>query len=108
LSSFQSIRQAAEVLTAQNRELDSLTLNAGTMMTSFGPTEVGIEQQVGVNHFGHLLLTQLLLPMVEATSSPTVPATIVVLTSMAHLDSRGVYLTLEALNDGDTYSRVKA
>jgi NAD(P)-dependent dehydrogenase (short-subunit alcohol dehydrogenase family) len=110
LGSFKSIRQAAKDFTAKHNALHSLILNAGIMMTPFGLTEDTIEQQIGVNHFGHFLLTQLLLPVVEASSEPASPATIVVLSSMAHYESykEGVRLSLAAMNNESAYDTVKA
>lgn len=105
LGSFKSIRTAAKEFTDKHQTLHSLVLNAGIMMNPFGLTEDGIELQFGVNHMGHFLLTQLLLPTVEATATPTDPATVVVLTSMSHFSSypEGVRLTLEEVNDANTY-----
>jgi len=110
LGSFTSIRDAAKEFTAKHDELHSLILNAGIGLPPFGLTEDGIEQQFGVNHIGHFLLTQLLLPTVEASSTPAAPTTIVAVTSMAHFDSHpeGVHTTLAALNNKETYSPDKA
>jgi NAD(P)-dependent dehydrogenase (short-subunit alcohol dehydrogenase family) len=59
LGSFASIRSCAAGLAAKHHpSLDSLILNAGIMMTPFSLTEDGLESQIGVNHFGHFLLTK--------------------------------------------------
>lgn len=54
--------------------------NAGVMATPHGHTEDGFETQVGVNHFGHFLLTKLLAPNLVAAA----PARVVVVSSGAH------------------------
>jgi WW domain-containing oxidoreductase len=42
--------------------IDTLICNAGLMSTKYQETKEGLEMTVGVCHFGHFLLTQLLLP----------------------------------------------
>ncbi|KAF7595011.1 hypothetical protein BBP40_007612 [Aspergillus hancockii] len=67
LSSFQSIREAAEYFCAQCDRLDTLILNAGTMANPPELTKEGFEIQFGTNHIGHFLLTTLLLPTLQRT-----------------------------------------
>ena len=63
-SSFDSIRSFVDAYNKQVGKLDVLINNAGIMMTPYGKTKDGLEQQIGTNHFGHFLLTVLLLPLV--------------------------------------------
>jgi len=66
LSSFQSVRTFAENVKAVYSHIDVLINNAGIMAVN--PREVtadGLEAQIGVNHFGHYLLTCLLFPLLE-------------------------------------------
>ena len=44
---------------------DELFDNAGVAEVTEQRTADGFELQIGVNHFGHFLLTQLLLPLME-------------------------------------------
>jgi len=90
--------------------LDSLILNAGIMVTPFGLTVDGIEQQIGVNHFGHFYLTRLLLEVLEATAKPSNPTTISVVSSGAHYHPypQGIKSSLEELNDEATFTRLEA
>ncbi|EEA22709.1 short-chain dehydrogenase/reductase family protein, putative [Talaromyces marneffei ATCC 18224] len=91
LTSFSSIRQAAETFLQKNTRLDILVLNAGVMAEPAITTPQGHEIQFGTNHIGHFLLTELLLPTLLKTASPSPGETsstapdvrIVVLTSLA-------------------------
>ncbi len=83
LNSLQSIKQfSTEFLKAESR-LDFLVLNAGIMaLPSAEYTDSGFERQIGVNHFGHFYLTQLLLPKMLSTEDTA--GRVVVLSSSAH------------------------
>jgi NAD(P)-dependent dehydrogenase (short-subunit alcohol dehydrogenase family) len=62
------------------RPLHLLVNNAGIMACPLQRTADGFEQQFGVNHLGHFLLTRLLMDSLLAAA----PARVVVLTSAAH------------------------
>jgi len=49
--------------------IDVLILNAGIMKTPFAKTSEGFEQQYQVNHLAHFLLTSLLLPNLQRSST---------------------------------------
>ncbi|KAL4898764.1 hypothetical protein BDV59DRAFT_167474 [Aspergillus ambiguus] len=72
LTSFASIRAAAEKFQSDCDRLDILILNAGTMANPPDVTVEGFEIQFGTNHIGHFLLTKLLLPTLRKTA--TAPA----------------------------------
>jgi hypothetical protein len=61
LSSFGSIKAFSNAFKTRFDRLDSLILNAGVMVPPFSRTAEGLELQIGTNHFGHFLLTSLLL-----------------------------------------------
>lgn len=58
---------------AEEERLDILINNAGVMRCPRSLTKEGIEMQLGVNHVGHFLLTNLLLDLLKV-SSHFVPA----------------------------------
>jgi NAD(P)-dependent dehydrogenase (short-subunit alcohol dehydrogenase family) len=60
--------------------LDLLVNNAGVMATPAMKTQDGFEYQLGVNHMGHFLLTNMLLPLM---TSPERPSRIVNVSSAA-------------------------
>lgn len=61
LGSFKSIRSFADKFLSTHSRLDTLINNASVMRMPYGVTEDGLEQNIGINHFGHFLLTMLLL-----------------------------------------------
>ena len=78
LSSFASIRQAVSSL-----EIDALHVlicNAGLFMSHYEATADGIESTVGVCHYGHFLLTTLLIEKLRAAA----PARVIVVASESH------------------------
>nr|XP_027228716.1 retinol dehydrogenase 11-like [Penaeus vannamei] len=63
LASLASVRAFAEELKAKESRIHILINNAGVMFCPYSRTEDGFEMQLGTNHFGHFLLTNLLLPL---------------------------------------------
>ena len=68
LTSFASIKKAADDFTARSDRLDVLINNAGVMALPYSKTKEGYEIQFGTNHMGHSLLTKLLLPTLLRTA----------------------------------------
>ncbi|GBM12762.1 Retinol dehydrogenase 11 [Araneus ventricosus] len=80
LASFSSIRQfAAEILKSEPR-IHILINNAGIMACPESKTVDGFEMQMGVNHLGHFLLTNLLLDRIKESA----PARVVNVSSAAY------------------------
>lgn len=80
LSSLNSVRKFAESFSSKYEKLNILINNAGVMMCPYSKTEDGFEMHIGTNHFGHFVLTNLLLKkLIES-----VPARIINVSSIAH------------------------
>ena len=80
LSSLKSVRECAFRILKRENKINILINNAGVMMCPKDTTEDGFEMQMGTNHFGHALLTLLLLPTIIKSA----PSKIINLSSVAH------------------------
>lgn len=80
LASLASVRAAAAEFKGQHDRLDGLINNGGVMIPPYGTTVEGVELQMGVNHVGHFLLTNLLLDTLTASA----PSRVVIVASRAH------------------------
>jgi NAD(P)-dependent dehydrogenase (short-subunit alcohol dehydrogenase family) len=80
LASTASIRSFAAAFLESHPRLDVLVNNAGLILSERTETEDGFETTFGVNHLGHVLLTDLLLERLKESA----PARIVVVASEAH------------------------
>lgn len=69
LASLSSIRRFVEQFYSEENRLDVLINNAGVMMCPKTYTEDGLEMQMAVNHWGHFLLTNLLMRMLVSCPS---------------------------------------
>ena len=86
LSSLSSVRKfSQEVLKIAGDKIDILINNAGIMMIEETITVDGNEKQMQVNHIGHFLLTQLLMPNLIRGS-----ARIINVSSLAHTWSKSI------------------
>jgi len=65
LGSLESVRKAADEAIDRFEKIDLLINNAGVMACDFAHTEDGFERQFGVNHLGHFVLTNRLMPLLE-------------------------------------------
>ncbi len=70
LASLASVRRAAETVLERTDHLDALVNNAGVNLGERTLTEDGLETTMQVNHFGHVLLTSLLLPRLLQSPDP--------------------------------------
>ncbi|KAK3899161.1 hypothetical protein C8A05DRAFT_18362 [Staphylotrichum tortipilum] len=117
LSSFASVKRAADTVLAASPRLDILMLNAGIMATAPGVTSDGYEVQFGTNHMGHALLTKKLLPLLEKTAAaggPSADVRVVALSSHGHtmapkggIDFATLKSTAENLNTVQRYGQSK-
>lgn len=91
LADLKSIRDFAEIYSAQFDSLDILINNAGVMAPPHSKTKDGFELQFGSNHLGHFALTGLLLPLLKKTKGSRV----VTVSSIAHRGARIYFNNLD-------------
>lgn len=72
LGQLSSIPKAASEILSHTSRLDTLILNAGGIFERFQETTDGLEWSFQINHLGHFLLTQLLLPTLLGSENPRV------------------------------------
>ncbi|XP_049887150.1 retinol dehydrogenase 12-like [Pectinophora gossypiella] len=105
LSSLKSVRAFAAKMLAFESKINILVNNAGVMCCAEGKTEDGFETHIGTNHFGHALLTLLLLPRITASA----PSRIVFVSSYLHMSFSGGDLDFDNINFEKTpYDPIKA
>ena len=80
LSSLDSVRNFAKEFLSKYSKLNILINNAGVMACPYMKTKDGFEMQIGTNHFGHFVLTNLLLKALANGA----PARVVNVSSAAH------------------------
>jgi light-dependent protochlorophyllide reductase len=81
LASLKSVRAFAEDVKNNEARLDILINNAGVFnLPEFSKTEDSFETIMAVNHFGHFLLTNLLLDLLKQSA----PSRVVVVSSVLH------------------------
>ncbi|KAK9953102.1 hypothetical protein ABG768_017125 [Culter alburnus] len=101
LADSKSIREFAENINKEEKQVNVLINNAGLMACPYGKTADGFEMQIGVNHLGHFLLTYLLLDLIKRST----PARIITISSMVHQFGT---INLEDLNSEKNYDKQKA
>lgn len=80
LGSLASIRAQTAQWLEEKKRFNVIVANAGVMACPPGRTQDGFEMQFGINHLGHFLLVNRLMPLLIANA----PARIVFVTSGAH------------------------
>lgn len=85
LSSISQVREFVSNWNKTEKPIDILINNAGIMALPKKKLNVdGNEMQIGTNHLGHFLLTELLLPRVKDTARKNGTARIINVSSLAH------------------------
>lgn len=85
LGDLESVRSFVAGYLGDHDSLHLLINNAGVMNTPLGKTVDGFETQIGVNHLGHFLLTELLLDTLKKSA----PSRVVVVSSCYHDKAMG-------------------
>lgn len=101
LTSFKTIRSFAKTFLEEEPKLHILINNAGVMGVQRSLTEDGLEMHMGVNHFGHFLLTLLLIDRLKESR----PSRVVTVSSYGH---RLVQFNKNDLNSDKSYNRFYA
>ncbi len=85
LADLQSVRTFSEEFQKKYDRLDGLVCNAGLVSMDGGikRTSGGLELTMGVNYFGHFLLTELLLDLLKKSA----PSKLIILSSVVHAGS---------------------
>jgi NAD(P)-dependent dehydrogenase (short-subunit alcohol dehydrogenase family) len=107
LASLESVKKCAADFHAKINRLDILFLNAGVSASAPALTKEGYEWQFGINHMGHALLTQLLLPKMLQTKQqdPKADLRIVVVSSVgAHVFAPKEGLALDQVHESSPFA----
>jgi len=85
LDKLDSVRAgAADFLKRSGGKLNVLVCNAGLMACPFSKTADGLETQLGVCHFAHFLLFQLVKGALLSSASAESPSRVVLVSSLSH------------------------
>lgn len=101
LASFKSIRTFAHTFLNEEPRLDILINNASVMGIPRTLTKDGLEMHMGVNHFGHFLLTNLLIERLKQST----PSRVVTVSNWGHTFVR---FNRNDLNGEKSYNRFHA
>ena len=80
LADLPSVNRFGETFANNHPKIDLAIFNAGVMACPLGRTQQGLEWQLGVNHVGHFVLLQALLPSLRSADG----ARLITLSSIAH------------------------
>ncbi|KAI8716895.1 hypothetical protein NCS52_00984100 [Fusarium sp. LHS14.1] len=84
LSDWPETKKVAEQIKNSTDRLDILVNNAGRGIMTYQLTDYGVDRHMAVNHFGHVILTTYLLPLLKDTSKKHGLTRIVNQSSNAH------------------------
>jgi NAD(P)-dependent dehydrogenase (short-subunit alcohol dehydrogenase family) len=70
LSNLDTVYDFVKQFKELNLKIDILVNNAGVAFPPYSKTAQGLNSQLGINHVGHFLLTQELLPLIDKKRRP--------------------------------------
>jgi len=100
LADASSIRSGAADFLARSKTLNVLISNAGVMFTPEGRTKEGFETTMGINHFGHFLLFQLLKNLLLSSSTPSFHSRVINVSSNGHIHGALDFNNLDSSKGG--------
>lgn len=68
LSDWWGVKDVADKIKSNTDRLDILINNAGRGIMTYQLTDYGVDRHMAVNHFGHVILTSNLLPLMKETA----------------------------------------
>ena len=107
LSSLNSVRTFAEMFSSKYEKLHILINNAGVMMCPYSKPEDGFEMQIGTNHFGHFVLTNLLLKKLVASAPSRVVSVSSVMHKRGKIDFDDINCNQKSYSDSRAYNQSK-
>ncbi|KAJ6568856.1 hypothetical protein B0H19DRAFT_1256560 [Mycena capillaripes] len=108
LSSFASVRKAAELVNAYPEPLHVLINNAAASFKDFTLTEDHLETQLATDHVGPFLFTKLLAHKLLAAGTPTYTPRVVFVSSEGHSFGSGVDFDALIKPDPAKYVKINA
>ncbi|KAJ6584396.1 putative short-chain dehydrogenase [Mycena capillaripes] len=106
LSSFASVRRAAEEVNAYPEPLHVIIHNAAAAVGPFKLTADNLESQIQTNHISPFLLTKLLVPKILATRTAEYTPRVIFVSSGAHAAGAGVNFDTLGKPDPESYKRM--
>jgi NAD(P)-dependent dehydrogenase (short-subunit alcohol dehydrogenase family) len=100
LASLESVKKAAAEVNQYPEPIDVLINNAGIMASPYHTTKDGFEGQLGTNHLGPFVFTNLILPRVLASSSRRI---VNVSSGLSALSS--IHFDDPQFKNGETYAK---
>ncbi|KAK5127006.1 hypothetical protein LTR85_008365 [Meristemomyces frigidus] len=100
LTDWRCVAEVSKEIKESTDRLDILINNAGRGIMTYQLTDYGVDRHMALNHFGHVILTSHLLPLLKKTASKGSKVRIVNTASNAHESSPKdtKFETLEDLN----------
>ncbi|KAH9496166.1 Retinol dehydrogenase 14 [Bulinus truncatus] len=101
LASLNSVNNFCKQVLSEVQNIDILINNAGVFQCPYMKTDDGFEMQMGVNHFGHFLLTLRLLDRIKLSA----PSRIIIVSSSL---SKNGSIHFDDIHSEQNYNKVKA
>ncbi|KAL0573560.1 putative oxidoreductase bli-4, mitochondrial [Marasmius crinis-equi] len=100
MADWKKVKEVAEEIKKDTDRLDILVNNAGRGIMTYQETEYGLDRHMAVNHFGSVLLTSSLLPLLKKTAEQGNTVRVTVQSSNLHhsAPSDTKFESLEELN----------